>query len=429
MAGATSASANGTPDSISLYFSAPFVTGSHVTNGAITETFNSYTTDGPCPTTITGFATVAYSLNGCAIDALAGTSTGSSEPVIFRDGVDTLSTYVWDSTGGSPNTTYTFLNPVKYVGFWWWSGSAGNTVEFLRADNTTIATLNTNDLVDAALFGPSSSVTNADSRTFTRVDGGTHLRKHYFDYPYGYSGTPSSPTFNYDARTNEQPWVYLNLFVSGSVEVKKMKLSGEGFEYDNLTISTQESGPTGSMVLAKNILGTTLPSPQIVAWSPTNTSDSSANTDHTPDQAATVTTPGSGGGAISYSVVNAGSSGCTVNSSTGVITRTAIGDCRVRATAAATANYYSAYKETTFSFSTAVAPVVTPSSSPSPSPSLSNSPSSSPSNSPSVAVALADTGTSNPYLPFFLAALLLPLGVSLLMFAETKSRRKRFLRN
>jgi hypothetical protein len=118
-----------------------------------------------------------------------------------------------------------------------------------------------------------------------------------------------------------------------------------------------------------------------------------------------------------------------------VITRTAIGDCRVRATAAATANYYSAYKETTFSFSTAVAPVVTPSSSPSPSPSsspspsLSNSPSSSPSNSPSVAVALADTGTSNPYLPFFLAALLLPLGVSLLMFAETKSRRKRFLRN
>ena len=343
-------------DSISLYFSAPFVTGSHVTDGAITETFNSYTTDGPCPTTITGFATVAYSTNGCAIDALAGTSTGSSEPVIFRDGVDTLSTYVWDSTGASPNTTYTFLNPVKYVGFWWWSGSAGNTVEFLRADDTTIATLNTNDLVASALFGPSSDATNADSRTFTRVDGGTHLRKHYFDYPYGYSGTPSSPTFNYDARTNEQPWVYLNLFVSGSVEVKKMKLSGEGFEYDNLTISTRESGPTGSMVLARNVLGSP-PTAQVVTWNPTNTSTSGTNGEHTPSQAATVTTPGTGGGAISYSVVDAGSSGCTVNSSTGVITRTAIGDCRVRATAAAVpGTYYSAYKEVTFSFSASPTP-------------------------------------------------------------------------
>jgi LPXTG-motif cell wall-anchored protein len=164
--------------------------------------------------------------------------------------------------------------------------------------------------------------------------------------------------YNVDTFANE-PWAYLNLFVSGSVDVTKVRFTGAGFEYDNLTISTRESGPRGDMVLVKNVLGTP-PAAQIVSWNPTNISDSGTNPNHTPSQAATVTTPNTGGGAISYSVVDAGSSGCTVNSSTGVITRTAIGDCRVRATAAAvTGSYYSAYKEVTFSFSVTATPTPT----------------------------------------------------------------------
>jgi LPXTG-motif cell wall-anchored protein len=153
-----------------------------------------------------------------------------------------------------------------------------------------------------------------------------------------------------------EPWAYLNLFVTGSVEVTKVRFTGEGFEYDNLTISTQESGPRGDMVLISNVLNTP-PAAQVVSWDPTNTSDSGTNATHTPSQAATKTTPNTGGGAISYSVVDAGNSGCTVNSSTGVITRSAIGDCRVRATAAAVpGTYYSAYKEVTFSFSASPTP-------------------------------------------------------------------------
>jgi LPXTG-motif cell wall-anchored protein len=254
---------------------------------------------------------------------------------------------------------------VKYVGFYWFSGSTGNNVEFLDSNNSVIATLNSNDIIN--FLGSNSLVTNSDTRTLNAVDGRTYLKRHYYRTPTNYTGTVSSPVMDYSVNSfANEPWAYLNLFVTGSVEVTKVRFTGAGFEYDNLTISTQESGPRGDMVLISNVLNTP-PAAQVVSWDPTNTSDSGTNAIHTPSQAATKTTPNTGGGAISYSVVNAGNSGCTVNSSTGVITRTAIGDCRVRATAAAVAGtYYSAYKEVTFTFSATptTAPTPTPTTAP-----------------------------------------------------------------
>jgi LPXTG-motif cell wall-anchored protein len=346
-------------DSISLYFSAPFVTGSHVTDGAMTETFNSYS-DGPCPTSIP-FATVTFTTNSCNIDATAGTSPGSSEPAI---GVP-ASGYVWPNAGSGSTTTYTFSTPVKYVGFYWFSGSDGNKVEFLDSNNSVIATLNSIDIIN--FLGSNSLVSNSDTRTLNAVDGRTYLKRHYYRTPANYTGTVSSPVMDYSVSPwANEPWAYLNLFVTGSVDVTKVRFTGAGFEYDNLTISTQESGPRGDMVLIRNVLNTP-PAAQVVAWDPTNTSDSGTNAIHTPSQAATKTTPNTGGGAISYSVVDAGNSGCTVNSSTGVITRTGIGNCRVRATAAAvtsTPSYYSAYREVTFSFSSAITTTPTATSTP-----------------------------------------------------------------
>jgi LPXTG-motif cell wall-anchored protein len=210
-----------------------------------------------------------------------------------------------------------------------------------------------------------------------------------------------------------EPWAYLNLFVTGSVDVTKVRFTGAGFEYDNLTISTQESGPRGDMVLISNVLNTP-PAAQVISWDPTNTSDSGTNASHTPSQAATKTTPNTGGGAISYSVVNAGNSGCTVNSSTGVITRTAIGDCRVRATAAAVpGTYYSAFKEVTFTFSAAPTPTPTPTTAPTPTPTTAPA-------STAPAKALATTGANLEWL--FVAGLLAVIaGSGFLAF----SRRKR----
>lgn len=74
---------------------------------------------------------------------------------------------------------------------------------------------------------------------------------------------------------------------------------------------------------------------QTVSWSPTNTSINADQSPVTPSTSATT----SGDGAISYSVASAGSTGCTVNSSSGVLSFSGVGKCVVQAKAAATSNY------------------------------------------------------------------------------------------
>ena len=85
---------------------------------------------------------------------------------------------------------------------------------------------------------------------------------------------------------------------------------------------------------------------QTVTWAPTNTSNTLAASPVTPNATAT----SSGAGAISYQVSNPGNSGCTVNSSTGVVSATSLGFCEVRATAAAAGSLPAASKDVTFYF-------------------------------------------------------------------------------
>lgn len=229
---------------MALYFSAPFVTGSHVTASANTENFN----DSSCPTS-TSWYTATHS--GCLPNAgQTGTSTGSSEPAV---GVPYSK---WaDSIG---NSVFTFSENVKYVGVWWLMGSNGNGLEFLDASNNTVATLNVNEVVSFFGFANSSAVTNADTGTLNTVDGGTHLRKHYFRGPGVYSGTVASPIINYQDSAGgyaNEPWVYLNLFVSGDLAIKKLRFTGSNFEADNLTVSTVEATPRGDMVFVKGVAG------------------------------------------------------------------------------------------------------------------------------------------------------------------------------
>jgi hypothetical protein len=229
---------------MALYFSAPFVTGSHVTASANTENFNGAS----CPTS-TSWYTATHTV--CNPEAsLSGTSTGNSEPAV---GVPYSK---WANTiGGS---IFTFNENVKYVGVWWLMGSNGNGLEFLDASNNVVATLNVNEVVTFFGFANSSAVTNADTGTLNTVDGGTHLRKHYFRGPGAYSGTVASPVINYQdsfgSYANE-PWVYLNLFVSGDLAIKKVKFTGGAFEADNLTVSTVEATPRGDMVFVKGVAG------------------------------------------------------------------------------------------------------------------------------------------------------------------------------
>lgn len=94
-------------------------------------------------------------------------------------------------------------------------------------------------------------------------------------------------------------------------------------------------------------------SPQVVTWSPT-TSLTTAQSPFSPTAATT-----SGDGAITYSVVSAGTTGCVVDGSTGSLTFTAAGECQVRATAAATTDYSEATSDATFVITTAASPTTT----------------------------------------------------------------------
>lgn len=354
-------------DSISLYFSAPFVQGSHLTGSSVyTETFNSIPA-GAC-STVNPFIT--FSGSGCSIDSKLTTNQIDGEPSIGGN----FSSFAY----GNQNSTFTFASPVKYVGFWWMMGNNGNEVRFYEPNNATpIATLNTTNIVTFLGISSPSNLLNSDTATVTRIDGGTHPRRHYFRSPQTYGGTLGNPTIDYSVNSHaNEPWVYLNLYVGGATSISKVAMIGSNFEFDTLTASTAEAAPRGDMVLVSSLLGTT-PSIQTIAWAPTNTTADISAGALTPDNSAVVTSPNSGGGAISYSVVSAGTSGCTVNSSTGVITATAAGTCVVKATAAAvngTPSYYSSSTNSTFTF-TANAPA--PSPSPTPSPSQSQAPSNS----------------------------------------------------
>ena len=87
---------------------------------------------------------------------------------------------------------------------------------------------------------------------------------------------------------------------------------------------------------------------QTVTWSPTTALLTTASP-ATPSSLATAL----GSASITYSVTNAGATGCTVDSSTGVLTFTTAGSCIVRASAAPTANYAAATRDVTFVISLA----------------------------------------------------------------------------
>ena len=85
---------------------------------------------------------------------------------------------------------------------------------------------------------------------------------------------------------------------------------------------------------------------QNISWPATNTSNPDTMTTVTPDALATSNLAT----AITYSVQSAGTTGCTVNSSTAVITSTAAGVCVIRATAAASGSVGSDYRDLSFTF-------------------------------------------------------------------------------
>lgn len=311
---------------ISLYLSAPFVQGSHVTGpGILTESFNDLTN---CvgPTNV-GTVTVVRGPQPCRIssDIIYGGATVG--PQVFLP-----------STGGTASKYYTNVydvvtfslpSPVKYVGVWWSAGNKENEISFYSGGDL-LARVSAEQIT--TLLSGGGNVTSVS---------GTHPKADYFGNPRNRSAAPA------------EAFGYLNLFLSGGISADRIVVEGGGFEFDNLVTAQASWSPTDSMVFVSSSSGVA-PSAQTITWAPTNTTTNVGSSPLTPNDLARVTTPASGSGAISYSVESEGATGCSVDSSTGVITYTAVGTCVVRATAAAvsgTPNYFSETSDVSFVFS------------------------------------------------------------------------------
>ena len=89
--------------------------------------------------------------------------------------------------------------------------------------------------------------------------------------------------------------------------------------------------------------------PQTVTWSPVNTNLTTNDSPVSPSTAATAL----GSVVPTYSVQSAGTTGCTVNPTSGILNFTAAGQCVIRATATANQTYAAGYKDIIFLISQA----------------------------------------------------------------------------
>lgn len=356
------ANASGSTEKVSLYLSAPMVQGTNVA-AADKESFNSLTT-GACPTSVNGVSSISFSNGGVAATTSAqieqvckvepwvrsvgsgagtiygGASTESSARAFGGDGTKYMGIPFYN-TGGERTITFNLASPAKYVGFWWSGGNAGNIVRFFDSSNNLVAEIESADISTKLGAPTNGTVVAADNTT-------TYVKNEYYGNPVYYSDLttkPGSAPGVFAGYANEFIFSYVNLYVEGSLNVTKVQFAGPGFEFDNLAFSTVQETFQNSML---KVLEKTSPA---LAWTPTTTLLLAASP-ATPSSLATK----SGDGVISYSVKSQGATGCTVNSSTGVITYTAVGSCVVTAAVTGTSTYLRSTKDVTFTISETAPP-------------------------------------------------------------------------
>ena len=237
-------------DGITLYISAPLVQGSDVSGtGSRSDDFNSYST-GACPESpLVGTLATSPTSSACLLSTVqtyGGASSTSSSP--FAGGLG--SKFPATPYPALGTITITFQEPVKYVGFWWSAGNAGNTVEFLNGA-TVVASLETSALETLLGASPPASWPSGNG-SVTSLGGTDYPKGRYFGNPSGFANT--TPTIASTVNPNVQ-FLYLNLYLQGSITATAVRLSGNGFEFDNMTTSTVQQSPASSMVFVKSVLG------------------------------------------------------------------------------------------------------------------------------------------------------------------------------
>lgn len=252
-------------DTLAVYYDAPFVQSSYVSGTAntLTETFDS-TNTGTCPSSI-AVGTVSGS---CQVEN-AGDYGGAMSQYVGGAGAIPVGSPAtgYNSTQGTGtryasnqgNTlTLNLASNTKYFGLWWSAGSTTNTLDFYNGQNLVIS-LTTETIMSQ--FG-SAPGTWPGSDTFAALDQSTtYLKGRYFGNPRGYTSQTSNPPPAAPQPTaasginSGEPYVYLHLFAGGALTFDRVVLSGSGFEFDNVTVSTETKTPRSSLVLSQTIYG------------------------------------------------------------------------------------------------------------------------------------------------------------------------------
>jgi hypothetical protein len=252
-------------DSIALYLSAPMVQGPTATGSNVfIETFDTvYTDTGArlhCPTSSTVYSVIEQStaVGANSNDAACGVynpyfhpwggaRTTSSTPNFNLDLDPSQVMTSYGQVHGHASFTLTLTRAAKYVGFWWTSGGNGNRVKFFDQNDVLIATFETSEIVTKLDTPPVVSI----------LDNSTYTKDYYLGHPAGHvSNQPTITSVRPSSVTQTANWdtgglfSYLNLYVGGSIQVAKVVFEGggSGFEFDNLTISSDTQTPAASMV-------------------------------------------------------------------------------------------------------------------------------------------------------------------------------------
>ena len=236
-------------DAVSIYLDAPLVQGSFAagTSGTSTEDFNSFA-PGACPATW-GVGTIAGVCNISSNLTWGGSSVGANSTVPSIGGAG--SKYA-TTANNTDSFTLTLSSPSKYVGLYWTAGSPSNTISFFDG-NKKIIELTTASIMELLGTAPTGApdwlnIANDPAAVIASGTAGTsYKRAYYFGNPRAYTANPPTAM---SSVSGVDPWTYLHLFASGSVEFDSVQFSGGGFEFDNLAVSTSAKTPPASLAPA-----------------------------------------------------------------------------------------------------------------------------------------------------------------------------------
>lgn len=190
------------PGWISSYVDAPAVQASYVAGTVMN--FNE-----GCPTDWPGIGTTDIPCVATGVDTFGGATTELAVPT--RGGVGT--SY---ATVNGMTMTLTLNEPQTYFGLWWSAGNGANYLNFY-SDDQLVGSFSCDTIISALT-----------SQTLSSGGGTQYTVQDYYGNPR-------------DGSNSGEPYAYLHVFASAGKTFNKVVFSGDGFEFDNVTVAKGEN--------------------------------------------------------------------------------------------------------------------------------------------------------------------------------------------